>query len=194
MSRFNKRLKELRKRKGLSQQQLADILRISKSSVNMYERGEREPSIDTLEAIADHFNVDMDYLLGKTNIPRANSIVPEKYKIIVNSPKVKRVFKNRRSPANLMVLSAMQAMMNMKKVHDIKFENIKIDECAKLPVPHKVLEEHEGFKIIKLYGELDETDKGKVIERMETMLEADKYSKKVKKSKKSKNNSEPEPT
>ncbi len=31
----------------------------------MYERGEREPGLDTLEAIADFFNVDMDYLSGK---------------------------------------------------------------------------------------------------------------------------------
>ena len=35
----------------------------------MYERGEREPNFETLEVIADYFNVDMDYLLGKTNTP-----------------------------------------------------------------------------------------------------------------------------
>lgn len=33
----------------------------------MYERGEREPGFETLEAIADYFNVDMDYLLGKSD-------------------------------------------------------------------------------------------------------------------------------
>ena len=35
----------------------------------MYERGEREPGIETLEAIADFFNVDLDYLIGKSDIP-----------------------------------------------------------------------------------------------------------------------------
>ena len=41
----------------------------------MYERGEREPGLDTLEAIADFFNVDMDYLTGKTTeIKRFDSI------------------------------------------------------------------------------------------------------------------------
>ena len=35
----------------------------------MYERGEREPGLDMLEAIADFFNVDLDYLLGKSDIP-----------------------------------------------------------------------------------------------------------------------------
>lgn len=67
MTKFSDRLKELRKSKELSQADFAKQLGLSKSSINMYERGEREPSINTLEAIADYFNVDMDYLLGKTD-------------------------------------------------------------------------------------------------------------------------------
>ena len=39
----------------------------------MYERGEREPGLETLEVIADFFNVDMDYLLGKSDIPNKYS-------------------------------------------------------------------------------------------------------------------------
>ena len=66
MSKFSERFKELRSSRKLSQQELADKLGISKSSVNMYERGEREPGLEMLETIADFFNVDMDYLLGKT--------------------------------------------------------------------------------------------------------------------------------
>ena len=68
MNVFSKRLKKLRESKELSQQALANSLKISKSSINMYERGEREPSFETLETIADFFNVDMNYLLGKTTI------------------------------------------------------------------------------------------------------------------------------
>ncbi|WP_158099415.1 LexA family transcriptional regulator [Pseudoflavonifractor sp. An85] len=66
MARFNDRLKLLRRESGLSQQDFANQIGTSKSSVNMYERGEREPGIEMLEAIADYFNVDMDYLLGKS--------------------------------------------------------------------------------------------------------------------------------
>ena len=62
MATFSERLKSLRSEKGWSQQRLADELKLSKSSVNMYERGEREPGFETMEAIADTFNVDMDYL------------------------------------------------------------------------------------------------------------------------------------
>lgn len=65
MAEFFERLKILRAQHKLSQQDLADALKISKSSINMYERGEREPGFQTLEAIASFFHVDMNYLMGK---------------------------------------------------------------------------------------------------------------------------------
>jgi transcriptional regulator with XRE-family HTH domain len=67
MAQFDKILKLLRNEKNMSQQELADALGISKSSINMYERGERQPNFEVLETIADFFNVDIDYLLGRTN-------------------------------------------------------------------------------------------------------------------------------
>ena len=70
MTNFSTRLKILRSDGELSQQALADILKISKSSINMYERGEREPNFETLEAIADYFNVDLDYLMGRQDKQR----------------------------------------------------------------------------------------------------------------------------
>lgn len=66
MAKFNERLRLLRQEARMSQHDLANRLGVSKSSINMYERGEREPGFETLEAIADYFNVDMDYLLGKS--------------------------------------------------------------------------------------------------------------------------------
>lgn len=93
MPKFSERLKLLRTSKGLSQADFAKQIKISKSSVNMYERGEREPSFKTLEQIADYFNVDMDYLLGKSDIvnkaqwssqiPVASNIIP--------MPKMRRI-------------------------------------------------------------------------------------------------------
>lgn len=68
MARFSERLKQLRTAKDLSQSEFGKMIKVSKSSVNMYERGEREPKFETLERIADFFNVDMDYLLGKTDV------------------------------------------------------------------------------------------------------------------------------
>ncbi len=71
---FSNRLKLLRAQKQISQQELANIIGISKSSINMYERGEREPGFETFEAIADYFNVDTDYLLGRQDVERKINI------------------------------------------------------------------------------------------------------------------------
>lgn len=62
---FKDNLKILRKRKGLSQMELADKLGFSKSLIGLYETGDRKPSFESLEAIADFFNVTIDYLIGK---------------------------------------------------------------------------------------------------------------------------------
>lgn len=67
MAKFQVILKELRSSKGLTQSELAQQLRISRSTIGMYESGSREPDFETLELIADYFNVDTDYLLGRTN-------------------------------------------------------------------------------------------------------------------------------
>lgn len=65
MGNFNDMLKYLRVREKMSQAELADKLGVSKSTVGMYELGKREPDFETLEAIADLFNVDMNFLLDK---------------------------------------------------------------------------------------------------------------------------------
>lgn len=65
---FKERLKDLRTSKGLSQRELGKRLGITNSAISMYERGEREPDYETLEAIADLFNVDIAYLLGKDDV------------------------------------------------------------------------------------------------------------------------------
>lgn len=74
MSKFKDILKELRLKDNLTQQELASGLGISFSSVSMYERGQREPNFETLELIADYFNVDMDYLLGKSSVKNRSSL------------------------------------------------------------------------------------------------------------------------
>ncbi len=66
MTTFSERLRDLRLEQALSQQGLSDRLGISKSSINMYERGEREPGFQTVTAMADLFGVDTDYLLGSS--------------------------------------------------------------------------------------------------------------------------------
>lgn len=66
MGDFQNIFKRLRNSCGLTQAEIAEKLGISRSTIGMYETGAREPDFDTLEKIADFFNVDIDYLLGRT--------------------------------------------------------------------------------------------------------------------------------
>lgn len=61
-------LKKLRAKKGISQQQLADVIGISQQSINKYENHNIEPDINTLISLADFFQTSVDYLIGHTEI------------------------------------------------------------------------------------------------------------------------------
>lgn len=67
MTEYAKRLQELRKKKGLTQDELAEKLHTSRSRVSMYEQGKRQPDFEMQEAIADFFNVNIDYLFGRSD-------------------------------------------------------------------------------------------------------------------------------
>lgn len=66
------RLKELRKTRHLSQMKVAMDLNLSQNSISRYETGEREAGYNTLIAIADYFDVSLDYLLERTDNPKMN--------------------------------------------------------------------------------------------------------------------------
>lgn len=59
------RLKELRQINGLTQSQLADKLGCNQTAIGKYERGDLQPSIETLFKLADIFGCSVDYLLGR---------------------------------------------------------------------------------------------------------------------------------
>lgn len=65
MASLGQNISELRKKRGLSQAQLADKLGIGTSTLGMYETNKREPSYQTLLSIADFFNKSIDELLGR---------------------------------------------------------------------------------------------------------------------------------
>ena len=110
MSDFKNMLKALRNANGLTQDELSRRLKISRSTISMYESGLRQPDFETLELIADYFNVDIDYLLGRSV---RTTLLPEAI--------------------------------------------------------------HSESTILQLYERLDSTDQARIMERIETMLEADKY-------------------
>lgn len=64
------RLKELRKKRRMTQQRLAIELNMTQNSISRYENGVREADYQTLIKFADFFNVSIDYLLERTDNPK----------------------------------------------------------------------------------------------------------------------------
>ena len=65
-------LKELRKEKGLTQEQLAEHFLVSARSVSRWENGINMPELSPLVELADFYNVSVDYILGRTENPKVN--------------------------------------------------------------------------------------------------------------------------
>lgn len=62
------RIKELRLAVGKSQAEIADLIGVNKQTISQYERGVRYPKRENMEALADYFNVSIDYLTGKSGV------------------------------------------------------------------------------------------------------------------------------
>lgn len=80
MKTTGKIIAELRKEKGMSQEELADVLFVTRQAISKWESDAGSPGIDNLERIADYFNVTIDYLLGKKADGESPSETPEKAK------------------------------------------------------------------------------------------------------------------
>lgn len=94
MANFGSILKNLRLSRNITQGELAAKLGISRSAVGMYETGGREPDFEMMEAIADIFNVDIDYLMGRSQVERKHPVTPPNSEIppgFEPMPKMKKV-------------------------------------------------------------------------------------------------------
>lgn len=67
---YASRIVELRKARGLTQKQLAFSANLSEDGIKNYEIRRRKPAYDALIALADCFNVSIDYLIGRTDNPQ----------------------------------------------------------------------------------------------------------------------------
>ena len=68
MATFAQRIKQLRKEKNFKQQQLADQFSVKLRTYQGYEYGESYPDVAKLVAIADFFDVSLDYLMGRSEV------------------------------------------------------------------------------------------------------------------------------
>lgn len=87
-----KNLKKLRINKGLSQQQLAEVIGVSQQSINKYENHNVEPNIETLSLLADYFETSVDFIIGRTEIKRKIQEV-ERYALSEDEKKIIDIFR-----------------------------------------------------------------------------------------------------
>lgn len=66
------KIRHLRERSGLTQEQLAERLGVSRQVVTKWENGSGVPKIENLKALADHFHVTVDELIGRTEVTEGN--------------------------------------------------------------------------------------------------------------------------
>ena len=67
---MNNKIKELRKKKKLTQEELAQKINVTKLTISRWERGERVPKSDKAQQLAEFFEVSVDYLLGYDNVSK----------------------------------------------------------------------------------------------------------------------------
>lgn len=85
MNEFKDILKYLRNREGISQAELALRLNISPSAIGNYESGTRMPTTEIEEALADYFNVSLDFLRGVNTSKNRYTVEEEKLIIAYRS-------------------------------------------------------------------------------------------------------------
>lgn len=67
MATTAERIKQLRKKKGISQSELAEVIGVKNNTVSTWERGTRKPDFEALNLLSDYFEVSFEYILGSSD-------------------------------------------------------------------------------------------------------------------------------
>lgn len=159
----------LRKREGLSQQELADKLEMTRSAISMYETGKREPDLETLETFADFYNVDMDTLTGR-NPARWQTAQEMILPFVANALRIPQealafedgVLKVADGFEKLLDPNWVSLLSNMRYLVELNFPAL----------PRHTAQE---FTLLTLFKSLNKEGRRKLLERAEELAEHPKY-------------------
>lgn len=110
---FKDALKSLRLQNKMTQEELSRKLNMSKSAISMYESGVRKPNFETLETIADIFNVDINTLMDKK--PSNNDELQEYLEELKNRPEMRMLFSVSKNATKEDVEQAVKIIEALKK-------------------------------------------------------------------------------
>ncbi|MFL0507404.1 helix-turn-helix domain-containing protein [Ureibacillus sp. 179-F W5.1 NHS] len=82
------KIKYLREKSNISQKDFAKKIGVSNTVLSRYESGDRKPDYDTLQLIADYFEVSTDYLLGRTDNPKLENDDESNFQAFINDPEL----------------------------------------------------------------------------------------------------------
>lgn len=91
MASLPERMRQLRKSAGLKQEELGSILGVAGNTISQYETGRNEPNDSIKIAMANYFNVSMDYLMGNTNDPGFDSRTPSVFASQITDAGIKAI-------------------------------------------------------------------------------------------------------
>lgn len=85
MPSIGERIKDLRTKNQLTQKELSKITGISEISIRKYESGDRTPKIDAIEKLSTAFNVQIDYIIGRSDFKKFDSsIINSDFETLIN--------------------------------------------------------------------------------------------------------------
>ena len=119
MSDFAANLRELRRAKNLSQEDIAEALGLAKSTVSMYERGNRRPNLAVVTKLAELFSVTVDALLGASE-PEPEQELPRE--VTVSDPELIEYLEMLRTrPECRMLMSTMRTATKTQIAANVAF-------------------------------------------------------------------------
>ena len=76
MANFSERIRELRRKRGITQTTLGKVIEVGPDSISTYEKGKYYPEVRKLIILADYFGVSIDNLVGRTDDPEVHQLPP----------------------------------------------------------------------------------------------------------------------
>lgn len=160
MTSFTNRLVQLRKKRGLTQQQIADEIGVNRGSYSNWEKGKREPSFENLVKLASILGTSTDYLLGTSN----NYIDLEDFEILIKKlPKeeITRLIQDKVTNIKMgLLIAANETGLTLEQLAELLPKNDDEKEFISLVI-RSLKENLSSSKKSELYGNNSETTETK---------------------------------